>query len=284
MKNKKNNFMIILALILVIFGISIFLYPIVSNYLAEKNHTNVITEYKNTVSNENNNIDIEAELEKAREYNDNLTGDPLHDPFYVGSGYAIPENYMEILNINGIIGYVEIPKVDIYLPIYHGTSEETLAKGVGHVESTSFPIGGKSRLSVLTGHRGLPSAKLFTDIDRLENGDYILIHVLDQTLMYKVYGSEVIEPQEIEKLQVRKGRDLITLVTCTPYGINTHRLLVYAERTLEAPTFDDIAKQSPTSLIINYNFIGVVIGIILLAILVLIANIIRVISRRKNKK
>ena len=117
---------------------------------------------------------------KAREYNENLAGDPVHDPFVLGTGYALPENYLECLNINGVMGYIEIPKISIRLPIYHGTSEEVLQKGVGHIESTALPIGGEFSHTILTGHRGLPSAKLFTDLDQLGIGDRFYIHVLDQ--------------------------------------------------------------------------------------------------------
>ena len=185
------------------------------------------------------NIDTKKELEKAKIYNENLAGDPVYDPFVKGSGYALPDNYLEVLNINNnIMGYITIPKISLKLPIYHGTSSEVLEKGIGHIETTALPIGGTSRHSVLTGHRGLPTARLFSDLDKLEIGDYIYINILDEILTYEVYDLEVIEPTEIEHLRPIKNRDLITLVTCTPYGINTHRLLVHTERVNNTEKID----------------------------------------------
>lgn len=223
------------AILSILLGVGIFLYPFISNFFAEISQNKVIDVYKATVE-DTSKEEIEAEWEEARIYNENLSGDPVHDPFIVGSGYAVPDNYDEVLNLDEAMCYVEIPKLDLKLPVYHGTSEEVLRKGVGHLEMTALPIGGENRRTVLTGHRGLPRAELFTRLDEMEFGDEIYIHVLDETHAYKVTEIETVEPEKLQDLTITPdGEDLVTLVTCTPYGVNTHRLLVTGERTEYVP-------------------------------------------------
>ncbi len=206
-------------------------YPYVSNWLAERNASRVIQNYGEAVA-EYSEEDIEAARRAALEYNESLAGDPVHDPFVPGSGYALPKNYEEVLNLDGdgVMGFIEIPKIDVSLPILHGTSEEVLAEGVGHIEQTALPIGGEGRHSVLTGHRGLPSAELFTRLDELGAGDEFYIHMLDEVMAYRVDKINVVEPDELAELAAEPGLDLVTLVTCTPYAVNTHRLLVRGAR------------------------------------------------------
>lgn len=264
---KKSKVMPIISSILFMAGACIFFYPTVSNYIAEKNQASVIQEYQETVQKDDIE-NVEAEWAKAEEYNENLAGDPVHDPFVPGSGYALPENYLDVLNVNGIMGYIEIPKISVYLPIYRGTSEEVLEKGVGHIESTSLPIGGQYRHSVLTGHRGLPSAELFTNLDKLKEGDYFYIHVLDQTLAYKVDQIKTVQPRDLEDLVAVPGEDYITLVTCTPYAVNTHRLLVRGSRTDYVPpeetTGGETANLQFVGINIHFYYIGIGIGLVLL--------------------
>lgn len=289
-KNKVDNILLIMSIAFIFSGVCIFSYPKVSDYIAKKNQVEAIREYNEIVVQ----IDEEKmkeEMEKAQTYNENLSGDPVHDPFVAGSGYALPENYLEVLNISsdGIMAYIEIPKISVYLPIYHGTSDVVLQKGVGHIESTSVPIGGNSTHSVLTGHTGLPSAELFTRLDELVKGDIFYIHVLNETITYKVYETKVILPNEIKELQITKGRDLITLVTCTPYGVNTHRLLVKAERTEyeeyipteEPENNEDTTEnlQTETKGKEDYYLIGIKIGIVLF--LLLMISIFIIILRKK---
>ena len=178
-------------------GLCVFLYPVVSNYLQEKNHTEAISVYNDTVEKKTE-AELSAEWEKAKVYNENLAGDPVHDPFVPGSGYTLPDNYNSILNLNndGMMGYIEIPSISVNLPIYHSTTEEVLEKGVGHIESTSLPIGGSGTHCVLTGHTGLPSAELFTRLSELEKGDVFYISVLDKTLAYKVCEINVVLPND----------------------------------------------------------------------------------------
>lgn len=276
----RNNISLIIAISLLLIGVAVFSYPSISNHIAEKNQTEIIQGYIENITSKE---DLTLEWEKAQKYNENLAGDPVHDPFVPGSGYAIPTNYSEVLDINGIMGYIEIPKISVNLPIYHGTSEEVLSKGVGHIEATSLPIGGKSTHCVLTGHRGLPSAELFTRLDELKIGDYFYINVLDAVLTYKVNQILTVLPTELDSLQLEQDKDFVTLITCTPYGINTHRLLVRGERTDYIPPDEAIensqeAKEKQDK--VSYTFIGIIIGIGLLAI---ILTIIFVINLKKHK-
>ena len=290
MKNNSEKLLLIISIIFIILGVGIFLYPSISNYLAEKNHIDIIRNYDNLIV-KINEEKINEEKEKARIYNENLSGDPVHDPFVIGSGYALPENYKEVLNVSddGVMGYVEIPKISVYLPIYHGTSDEVLEKGVGHIQNTSVPIGGNSTHSILTGHTGLPNAELFTRLDELGIGDIFYIHVLDDVLTYKVFETKVILPDKIDELRILNGKDYVTLVTCTPYGVNSHRLLVKAERveyeeySVTKSTTDekgtDTKKESPSN---HYYLTGTQIGIVLLVLILTIVSIIGISIRRKK--
>lgn len=230
--NRRNPWRFLAPLLVFAVGAGIFLYPAFSNFMAEKNHKEIISDYENKVENQSDE-ERKGEWEKAEQYNENLAGDPVHDPFIMGSGYVLPDNYEQVLNINGdgVMGYLEIPKIDAYLPIYHGTSDEVLQKGVGHLEATALPIGGTYRHPVLSAHRGLPSSELFSRLDEMEVGDTFFLHILNETLAYEVDQIEVILPEALSLLAPVEGRDLVTLLTCTPYAVNTHRLLVRGSRT-----------------------------------------------------
>lgn len=221
---KKRIFLFVTILML-ISGVGILLYPVISNWIAVYFRELEIKDYSASVEKMNPEF-MDEEIKKAKEFNDALTGSGIEDPFIPGSGIVLPDNYLSILNIEGTIGYIRIPKINVYLPIYHGTSEEVLQKGVGHLEKTAFPIGGKGNHAVLTGHTGLASAKLFTDLKELVEGDIFHITILEQVLTYEVDRILVIEPTNTENLRPVTEEDYVTLVTCTPYGINSHRLLV----------------------------------------------------------
>lgn len=256
------------ALTLFLGGAAVFCYPAISNYLNQKNQTRVVQHYEQTVTAQDDAL-LAEEWAKAEEYNENLAGDPVHDPFVPGSGYALPDNYLDVLNIDGVMGRITIPKIGVDLPIYHGTDAETLEKGVGHIESTSLPIGGEYRHAVLTGHRGLPSAELFTRLDELEPGDQFYLHVLDATLAYQVDQILTVEPQELETLVAEPGQDYVTLVTCTPYGINTHRMLVRGTRVPYVPEAEQSTQVAAAHLLggettTRYFLIGILFGIGLL--------------------
>ena len=227
---KKHLSTILLVLVLVV-GVAIMLYPTASDYWNSFHQSRAIAGYAESVSN----IDAE-EYERmwldAGDYNRTLLN--KSNPFAV-SEEDWPE-YEALLNIggNGIMGYIEIPKINCSLPIYHGTDEAVLQIAVGHIQGSSLPVGGESTHTVLSGHRGLPSAKLFTDLDQMDEGDKILLRILDETLTYEVDQIRRVLPDELDELAISPGRDYCTLVTCTPYGVNTHRLLVRGRRVENA--------------------------------------------------
>lgn len=286
---KKTSIVLIwgVGILSILLGVGIFLYPFISNFFAELNQNKVIDIYKATVE-DTSKEEIEAEWEEAKIYNENLSGDPVHDPFVVGSGYAVPDNYDEVLNLDEAMCYVEIPKLSLKLPVYHGTSEEVLRKGVGHLEMTALPIGGKNRRTVLTGHRGLPRAELFTRLDEMELGDEIDIHVLGEIHAYKVINIETVEPERLQDLTITpNGKDLVTLVTCTPYGVNSHRLLITGERTeyvpreeIETPAASFVRRLMPW----KYYIIGIAVVIGVFAIGKITMTILRYRKYGKRRK
>lgn len=238
MTKKKK----IIFLIVFIIGITVMSYPFISNYIKQKNQTDIISQYEENINNLSNE-DIEKLKQEAQDYNDRLAGNTTN----VSSN----KSYVDLLNIGDIIGYVIIPKIDVKLPIYHGTSEEVLQKGVGHLETSSLPIGGNSTHSVLTGHRGLPSSKLFTDLDKIEIGDVFFINILGEYISYRVDEINVVLPTDTSLLAIEKDKDLCTLITCTPYMINSHRLLVRGTRSNDIYTEEETYEKQNT--VINEN-------------------------------
>ena len=227
MRKKKGNHITILLVLILLVGLSLLLYPSVSDYWNSLHQTKAIATYAEDVANLNQNQYGEI-WAAAERYNASLAD---QDNAYLLSG-AQKEEYERLLNVSGlgVMGYIEIPSIDCSLPIYHGTEESVLQIAVGHLEWSSLPVGGESTHCVLSGHRGLPSAKLFTNLDKLQMGDVFLLRVLDEVLTYEVDQILIVEPQETGALQIEEGQDYCTLVTCTPYGINTHRLLVRGHR------------------------------------------------------
>lgn len=218
---------IIFSLILIISGIGLAAYPIVSNMLAQKNASQAIVNYDDEVK-EMDQESVDAAKEAMKQYNEQLG----HAVIQEAAEDAVESvSHVEMLNVGEIIGYLTVPVIDVNLPIYYGTSADVLQKGVGYIEETSFPLGGESTHCVLTGHRGLPSAELFTNMDKVSEGDLFFLHILDEVLAYEVDQIKVVDPDNTDDLQIVKGEDYVTLVTCTPYSINTHRLLVRGHRT-----------------------------------------------------
>ena len=227
MKKKKDNYITLLLFLILLAGLSLLLYPSVSNYWNSLHQTRAIATYAEEVANLNQ--DQYDEIWAAAEsYNASLTN--RVNAYQLSD--AQKEEYQQLLNVSGIgvMGYIEIPSIDCSLPIYHGTEESVLQTAVGHLEWSSLPVGGESTHCVLSGHRGLPSARLFTNLDKLREGDTFLLRVLDETLTYEVDQILIVEPQDTAALEIVEGQDYCTLVTCTPYGINTHRLLVRGHR------------------------------------------------------
>lgn len=216
-------------------GVGIMVYPFVSNYIYQQRANRQLAELSTAVD-AGSPEDYAAEIAAAQEYNKELVGQTVPDVFAIREGTTDKE-YESYLNVRGdqVMGSVEIPVINVHLPIYHYSTEETLLKGCGHIFGSSLPVGGDSSHAVITAHRGLPAAKLFTDLDQLREGDQFYIKVLDQTLAYEVDHIEVVEPQETRSLAIKRGEDLVTLVTCTPYGVNTDRLLVRGHRVPYTP-------------------------------------------------
>ena len=223
MKDHKITMLMILFFFI---GLLVFFYPTLSNYYNEKNQSRTIYNYENILKNTNQ-IDFGKVKNDAIEYNKKLS--KLKESLLT---YDTLKNYKKLLNINndGMMGYLTINKIKVELPIYHTVSETVLNSSVGHLEGTSLPIGGEGTHSVLSAHRGLPSAKLFTELDKLEIGDTFKITILDETHVYKVDKISIVKPNDRNELKIDKDNDYITLLTCTPYGINTHRLLVRGVR------------------------------------------------------
>lgn len=270
-------------------GLSLLLYPFVANQWNNYRQKQLISSYEQTVSQKeaSNGIDYDAELKKAEAYNEALLPSILPDSFAIADASEEDQTYMNTLNIAGdeMMGIVEIPKIDIKLPIYHTTEEDVLKQAAGHLEGSSLPIGGKSTHSVISAHRGLPSASLFTDLDQLKKGDHFLIHVLNETLCYEVDKISVVKPEETSALAVEEGEDLVTLLTCTPYGVNTERLLVRGHRVpyVEQEVADEKTPLSGISLHTNY-LLWVFVGLSVTALFIFVLYLKETkLKRRANK-
>lgn len=241
---QKKKFYIgdIFRIIVLLIAFSVLLYPTVSNYLYEKNGARVISSYdENAVRLSES--EKQAMLEAARQYNRELLGNiELLNPFSPLKK-EVDARYQSLLNTNeaGMMGYIRIPKIDVELPIYHGTEERILQSGVGHFEGTSLPVGGESSHTVLTGHRGLPSKLLFTDLDQMKAGDIFYLKILGETFAYKIDQILTVLPENTKALTIEPGKDYATLVTCTPYAVNTHRLLVRGSRI----PYEEAVRQVP---------------------------------------
>ncbi len=228
----KKRIPTILLILVFMAGLSLLLYPSVANYYNALHATKAVSAYKEQVD-DLNEKKYEEIYTKAVKYNQKLATK--------GGACQLSEEdrreYNATLNIeNGMMGYVEIEKLRVSLPIYHGTADEILQVAAGHLEWTSLPVGGKSSHCVLSGHRGLPSAKLFTDLDQLQEGDTFTLHILNEVLTYEVDQIRIVQPEDTQDLVIEPGKDYCTLVTCTPYGINTHRLLVRGHRVATVDT------------------------------------------------
>lgn len=223
----KKHFTTILLVIIFLAGVGLLLYPTVSDYWNSFHQSKAVVSYIENVTNIDDK-NYEELWNNAVAYNEELAENGIKWTMTDEE----KEEYDQYLKIDdtGIMAYIEIPEIDCSLPIYHGTEESVLQIAIGHIEGTSLPVGGESTHCVLSGHRGLPSAKLFTDLDKLVEGDTFIIQTLDATLTYEVDQIRIVEPTDLSDLQIEEGKDFCTLVTCTPYGINTHRLLVRGHR------------------------------------------------------
>lgn len=272
---RKRLTTVILILVLLT-GLSLLLYPAVSDYWNSYHQSRAIAAYTAQVE-KMDPADYEAMRNAAAEYNQQLLAD-------TGNRYRMTEaeekEYESLLDVTGtgVMGYVEIPKLKISLPIYHGTDAAVLQIAIGHLAGSSLPVGGEGTHCVLTGHRGLPSAKLFTNLDEMAEGDTFSLHVLDQTLTYEADQIRVVEPQELEALEIEEGKDYCTLVTCTPYGVNSHRLLVRGHRIAGQQS----AAVPADAVQIDRFLVSPAVAAVLIGGVLIIILIRRVLRRRKG--
>lgn len=253
---KKDKLNVMLVFVFII-GLSVMLYPPISSYWNSKFQSRAVASYSNAVKSLTEE-EKDTMLKKADTYNEKLKD--VNRPFL---NYAEAGDYNSILDISGtgIMGYVTIEKLGVELPIYHGTSEGVLQVAAGHLEGSSLPVGGEGTHSVLSAHRGLPSARLFTNLDKMEAGDTFTVTVLDRKLTYQVDQIKIVEPQEINDLTIEEGKDYCTLMTCTPYGINSHRLLVRGERISQEESGNFVTADG---YLVNTSAVAIVVAIILL--------------------
>ena len=273
---------VIFCVIIFMTGLGIASYPFISNMVAQRHASQVVKDYETNVE-EMDEEKIDAMKEAAKKYNEQLSNVVSVDDENENNEQG--ESYADLLNIGESLGYITIPKIDVNLPIYNGTSQDVLSKGVSHMEQSSYPLGGESTHCVLTGHRGLPSAVLFTDLDKLEIGDEFYLHVLDEILAYKVDQIKVVEPNESGDLEIIDGKDYCTLVTCTPYAINSHRLLVRGERTEYKGEQDKQTKNQMQTGALTKRIVDVwpwLLGAFLVAVLIESGIFFSILKRKKQ--
>jgi len=280
MKRKVINIIII---ILALIGVMLLVYPYVSYRLSDRDQTYVVQQYDDSLA-KMTAQQMEEEWERARAYNESLVTSVLYDPFASGQEDMDAE-YLSLLDIaeNGVMCHIEIPKIKVGLPVFHGVSLSTLEKGVGHLEGSSLPVGGTGTHAVMTAHTGLNSAKLFTDLVEMKIGDEFYIYTLDQILAYRVDNILVVEPEDVGALSMVEGKDYVTLVTCTPYGINSHRLLVRGVRVDYTP--EEIKQAiADTDTVLSNETIMLYAGIVLLILLIIAILIVTQIKKRRGTK
>lgn len=263
MKFIKKHFVTIMLTLIILIGFSLMLYPIVSDWWNSSHQTQAIASYSEMVE-QLDDVDYKQLWNDAQEYNQRLREKSNR---WVLSEEEL-EEYEHLLNIddNGIMGYIKIPSLKVSLPVYHSVNDSVLQVAVGHIEGSSLPVGGESTHCVLSGHRGLPSAKLFSDLDEMKEGDLFTLHVLNETLTYEVDKIRVVLPEEMSSLEIEEGKDLCTLVTCTPYGINTHRILVQGHRVENVKGEVNVVAEA---IRVNPIFVATIVAIPILLILVI---------------
>ena len=274
----KKNWSTILLVMMFTVGLSLLLYPSIADWWNKFHATRAIDSYTETVASMSDE-EYQKYLSEAKLYNSEL----LLEPNRFHPSDALHSMYESTLNVSGdgIMGVVKIPSIRVNLPIYHGVEESTLQDAIGHIEGSSLPIGGPSTHTIVSGHRGLPSAKLFTDLDQLEVGDYFMFQVLDDTYTYQVDQIKIVEPNDFTYLQIEEGKDLATLQTCTPYGINTHRLLVRGHRVDNLP--DDFVNARSEAILIDRNLVALFIGVLIFVVMGVVLGIRNVLNKRVGK-
>ena len=244
-------------------ALGLLLYPLIGELMNEKYHSDVETTYTVAIA-DTDDAELTVQRQAAEQYNAMLANTTISE----GGASAPPLAYADQLTVGGVMAYVDIPKINVYLPVQHGTGADTLERAVGHVVGTSLPVGGGSTHAVLSAHSGMASSKLFSDIDRLEKGDVFYVHVLGEVLAYEVDAINTVLPTDTSLLQIEEGKDLVTLVTCTPFGVNTHRLLVRGHRVPYTPEQEATAaaKKPAASSWTQHYLTGLGIGLGVVAV------------------
>lgn len=284
---KRKGLQIVLSAAIFLLALLLTLYPIISSQYNQAHQAQIQTSYQEVLE-QTDTAELERVREQAIAYNAAIMPGTMGEAYSPNAMLAASKDYVNQLNVdgNGIMGYIEIPKIGVALPIYHGTESETLDKGVGHLLGSSLPVGGESTHAILSGHSGMASQKMFTDLEQLQEGDVFYLHVLDEVLAYQVKAIFTVLPHDTAFLGVVPGEDLCTLVTCTPTGVNTHRLLVRGTRIPyeEAVTVEEIAAQEeePSSHWEDQYWLGVRLGLIAMICVVLLFNIILMVKKKRQ--
>ena len=286
---KRRYLQIILAAVLFLLALGLTLYPVVSNWYSQRHQSQIQTAYREVLE-QTDTAELERIREQAAAYNAAITPGAAEEAYTQESILAASENYANQLNLGGtgIMGYVVIPKIDVDLPIYHGTRSDSLDKGTGHLLGSSLPVGGESTHTIITGHSGMASQKMFTDLEQLQEGDVFYLRVLDEVLAYEVKAVHTVLPHDITYLGIVPGQDLCTLVTCTPTGINTHRLLVQGSRIPFVPAAETQESALPyeentVSHWEDQYWLGIRLGLVAMVSLVLLLNVLLYLRKKPQK-
>lgn len=287
---KRRHLQIILAAVLFLLALGLTLYPVVSNYYNQRHQSQIQTAYREVLE-QTDTAELERIREQAAAYNAAITPGAAEEAYSQESIIAASNDYVNQLDLGGtgIMGYVVIPKIDVDLPIYHGTGTDSLNRGTGHLLGSSLPVGGDSTHTIITGHSGMASQKMFTDLEQLQEGDVFYLHVLDETLAYEVKAVHTVLPHDTSFLGIVPGEDLCTLVTCTPTGINTHRLLVQGSRILFVPAEEtEVSAVSYEENTVSHwedqYWLGIRLGLAAMVSVVLLLNVFLYLRKKKPQK
>lgn len=287
---KRRYMQIILAAMLFLLALGLTLYPVVSNYYNQRHQSQIQTAYREVLE-QTDTTELKRIREQAVAYNAAITPGAAEKAYTQESIIAASEDYVNQLDLGGtgIMGYVEIPKIHVDLPIYHGTGSDSLDRGTGHLMGSSLPVGGEGTHTIITGHSGMASQKMFTDLEQLQEGDVFYLRVLDETLAYEVKAVHTVLPHDTTYLGIVPGQDLCTLVTCTPTGINTHRLLVQGSRipyepTIEAQNVESEHEIADSSHWEDQYWLGIRLGLAAMVSIVLLLNVLLHLRKKKSKK
>ena len=287
---KRRYLQIILAAVLFLLALGLTLYPVISNYYNQRHQSQIQTAYREVLE-QTDTVELKRIREQAVAYNAAITPGAVEEAYSQEAILTASNNYVNQLNVggSGIMGYIDIPKINVDLPIYHGTGSDSLDRGTGHLLGSSLPVGGDSTHTIITGHSGMASQKMFTDLEQLQEGDVFYLRVLDETLAYEVKAVHTVLPHDTTHLGIVSGQDLCTLVTCTPTGINTHRLLVQGSRIPFVPSEEiqesDVPYEENTvSHWEDQYWLGIQLGLVAMVSVVLLLNVLLYLRKKKPKK